>query len=67
MFNDELRIDPQTLPIIKKGMKIFEVVRQIGKLIPDDDEPLAHVRQVILEDALILTVKVAGARGGSFV
>ena len=65
MYDDEDReIDPKELPIYKKGREIFEVVNQIGQLIPDDDEPLAHVKGVMLEDAMMLTVKVAGASAG---
>ena len=65
MYDDEPRSDPKTLPLYKKGMEIFEVVRQIGELIPNDDNPLAHVKQVMLEDAMMLTVKVAGATGAN--
>lgn len=65
MFDDENdEIDPKELPIYKKGMEIFEVVHQICELIPDDDEMLGHVKGVMLEDAMLLTVKVAGATGG---
>lgn len=65
MYDDEDReIDPKELPIYKKGREIFEVVNQIGQLIPDDDEPLAHVKGMMLEDAMMLTVKVAGASAG---
>jgi hypothetical protein len=65
MFDSENEeIDPRELPIYKKGREIFEVVNQIGQLIPDDDEPLAHVKGVMLEDAMLLTVKVAGASAG---
>lgn len=65
MYDDEPRSDPKALPLYKKGMEIFEVVRQIGELIPNDDNPLAHVKQVMLEDAMMLTVKVAGATGAN--
>jgi len=65
MFDDENdEIDPKELPIYKKGMEIFEVVDQICQLIPDEDEMLGHVKGVMLEDAMLLTVKVAGATGG---
>ena len=64
MFDDENEMDPQELPIYKKGWEIFEVVDQICQLIPDDDEHLAHVKSIMLEDAMILTVKVAGATAG---
>jgi len=61
MFDDENKIDPKELPIYKKGKEIFEVVDQICQLIPDDDEMLQQVKGIILEDAMLLTVKVAGA------
>lgn len=65
MFDDENEeIDPKELPIYKKGMEIFEVVDQICQLIDDNDEMLGHVKGVMLEDAMLLTVKVAGAEGG---
>jgi hypothetical protein len=65
MFDSEdEEIDPKELPIYKKGREIFEVVNQIAQLIPDDDGPLAHVKGVMLEDAMLLTVKVAGASAG---
>ena len=64
MFDDDERVDPRELPIYKKGWEIFEVVNQICQLIPDDDEYLGHVKSIMLEDAMLLTVKVAGATGG---
>jgi len=64
MFDDENEIEPRNLPIYKKGWEIFEVVDQICQLIPDDDEQLAHVKSIMLEDAMMLTVKVAGAEAG---
>ncbi|MBW8324211.1 MAG: hypothetical protein K0M50_05555 [Prolixibacteraceae bacterium] len=62
MFDEE--IDPKELLIYKKGMEIFEVVNQICELIQDDDEMLGHVKGIMLEDAMLLTVKVAGAESG---
>lgn len=65
MFDDnENETDPKELPLYKKGMEIFEVVDRICQLIPDDNEPLQHVKGIILEDAMMLTVKVAGATAG---
>ena len=67
MLDDENKeIDPQDLPIYKKGREIFDVVHHICELIPTDDELLNHVKGLILEDAMLLTVKVAGAKGGQF-
>ncbi|MCX6238123.1 MAG: hypothetical protein NTY07_11315 [Bacteroidia bacterium] len=64
MFDDENEIDPKDLPIYKKGWEIYEVVDEICQLIPDDDEHLGHVKSIMLEDAMMLTVKVAGATAG---
>jgi len=66
MFDDdeEERINPRELPLFKKGQEIFEVVDQICQLIPDDNEMLGHVKGVMYEDAMLLTVKIAGAEGG---
>jgi hypothetical protein len=60
---NELR-EPESLPIYKKGKEIFDVVRQIGELIPDDDEHLGYIKAQMYGDAALLTVKVAGAEGG---
>ena len=64
MYDDENEIDPKELPIYKKGWEIYEVVRQICDLIPEDNEMLGHVKSIMLEDAMLLTVKVAGATAG---
>jgi hypothetical protein len=64
MFDDEDKINPKELPLYKKGQEIFEVVDQICQLIPDDDEHLGHVKSIMYEDAMLLTVKIAGAEGG---
>lgn len=66
MFDDEKEdIDPKELPIYKKGMEISEVVHQICELIPDDNEMLGHVKGIMLKDAMLLAVKVAGATGAN--
>lgn len=64
MFNDEDEINPKELPIYKKGEEIFEVVDQICQLIPDDNKQLGYEKGIMLEDAMLLTVKVAGATAG---
>ncbi len=67
MFDDEdeKTIDPKKLPIYKKGQEIFDVIHQIADLIPDDDEQLSDIKGWMMSDAMQLTVKVAGAEGGS--
>lgn len=62
---DEKEIDVHELPIYKKGKEIFDVVHQIADLIPDDNEHLSDIKGWMLSDAMQLTVKIAGAEGGS--
>lgn len=63
--NDESeQTKPEDLPIYKKGREIYDVVREITDLIPDDNEILQDIRMQMLSDAAMLTAKVAGAEGG---
>ncbi len=64
MFEDDEDKRTQDLPIYKKGKEIFEVVRRIADLIPEDNEHLQFVKGDMLSDAALLTVKVAGAEAG---
>jgi hypothetical protein len=64
MADFEKKMSPKDLPIYRKGKEIFEVVNQICDLIPEENKMLQHTKAVILEDAMILSVKVAGASGG---
>jgi len=64
MFDDQNEMNFEELSLYKKGEEIYEVVDHICELIPDDNEMLGHVKGVMLEDAMLLTVKVAGAHGG---
>ena len=61
---DEIGINPRELPIFKKGREIYDLVYQICELIPDDNDHLAFVKSEMLSDAMLLTVKVAGAEAG---
>jgi len=54
----------ENLPIYQKGEEIYQVVSKICELIDDDDPHLGHVKAIMFEDAMLLTVKVAGAEGG---
>jgi len=60
---NELR-KSENLPIYKKGDEIYKVVSQICELIPEEDEHLQHIKGQMLLDAMMLTVKIAGAEGG---
>lgn len=64
MFEDPEDINPKDLPIYQKAMEIYDVVRKLVELIPEDNEQLGHVAQMMLLDASQLAVKVAGAEGG---
>jgi len=61
--DNEIR-EAENLPIFKKGEEIFDVVQQIGDLIPEDNEHLQFIKGNMLSDAMQLTVKVAGAEAG---
>ncbi|MFH0841993.1 MAG: hypothetical protein V1903_05150 [Bacteroidota bacterium] len=57
---DDIR-NPESLPIFRKGKEIFDLVNRITSLIPEDNEYFMHVKGFMLNDAALLTVKVAGA------
>ncbi|HBE41597.1 MAG TPA: hypothetical protein DDW27_10420 [Bacteroidales bacterium] len=58
---DDDFIKPEKLPIYRKGKEIFDMVRKITDLIPEDNEYLMDIKSCMLSDAAQLTVKVAGA------
>lgn len=64
MGDFEKNISPKDLPIYRKGKEIYEVVNQICELIPDDNKMLQHTKAIMLEDSMLLSVKVAGATAG---
>jgi len=59
--DDDDIIDPKKLPIYQKGKEILDLVIKITDLIPEKDEYLNEVKGWMLNDAAMLTVKVAGA------
>ena len=63
MFEEEEKnqINPKKLPIYQKGKEIFEVVYTICELIPEEDDYLQQLKPILIEDASILSVKIAGA------
>jgi len=54
-------VQPEKLPIYRKGKEILDMVIKITDLIPENDEHLNYVKACLLSDAALLTVKVAGA------
>ncbi|WP_266205143.1 hypothetical protein [Pontibacter kalidii] len=51
------------LPIFRKGEEIYQLTSYIVDLVPEDNALLQHLRERMLTDAALLTVKVAGAVG----
>ena len=64
MRDEEEFLDPEAIPLYRKGKEIFDLVYQISELIPEDNEPLQSIKENMISDATQLTVKVAGACGG---
>ena len=56
--------NPENLPIFKKAEEIFQAVKEISDLIPDDDEDLQYIKGQMLGDAMMISAKIAGAEGG---
>lgn len=56
----------EKLPIYQKAEEIFEVVKQIADLIPENDtnSHLLDVKHQMLGDAMTIMAKIAGAEGG---
>jgi len=52
------------MPLYIKGIEILDLVRTIGDLIDDENEQLGWIKQLMLEDAYMLTAKIANAEGG---
>jgi deoxyribose-phosphate aldolase len=54
-------VQPERLPINRKGKDIFDMVSKITALISENDEYLNEIKACMLSDAALLSVKVAGA------
>lgn len=61
MFEEENDANLQHLPLFRKGRDIYELTSKIIELISDDDDVQVFIKGVMLEDAAMLSVKVAGA------
>lgn len=53
--------NPKNLPILNKAEEIFELVKTITDLIPEDDEFLQMYKDQILEDSMVICAKISGA------
>jgi len=63
MYSDENDEPVENLFIYKKGEEIYDMVSKICELIPQGNEHLQFAKSQMLTDAMLLTVKVAGAEG----
>ena len=54
----------EQMPLYKKGREILDLVRRIADLIDDDDKQLSWIKGLMMEDAYMLTAKIANAEGG---
>jgi hypothetical protein len=58
---DDNVINPENLPIYRKGKEILDIVSKIAALIPENDEYLNNIKACMICDAALLSVKIAGA------
>lgn len=61
--DDDEHVNLENMPLFRKGREIFDLTSKIVELIPEDEEILKSYKGFMLEDAAMLTVKVAGAEG----
>jgi hypothetical protein len=54
-------VQPERLPIYRKGEEILDIVIKITDLIPENNEYLNDIKGCMISDAAQLTVKIAGA------
>lgn len=52
------------LPIYQKAELIFQLVQSLVASLPEDDEYIQDTKHLMLEDAMIMNAKIAGAEGG---
>lgn len=63
-MNQHQDLNPEQIPLYQKGREILELTAKIADLIPEDAPLLDSIKDLMLEDAALLTVKVAGAEAG---
>ena len=52
------------LPIYQKAEIIFKLVESLVASLPEDDDYIQDTKHFMIEDAMIIPVKIAGAEGG---
>lgn len=53
------------LPIYKKSEQIYSLVESLLASIPEEDDYLHATKHMMLDDAMIISAKIAGAEGGN--
>lgn len=54
----------KSLPIYQKAELIFQLVESLTASLPEDDKYIQATKHLMLEDAMIIPAKIAGAEGG---
>lgn len=57
--------DLNNLPIFKKANHIFQLVEAFVQVLPEDNEFILSTGQLLLQDAMLIPAKIAGAEGGN--
>ncbi|WP_298308590.1 hypothetical protein [Flavobacterium sp.] len=60
MALDELK----KLPIYQKAELLFQLVQSLVASLPEEDEYIQATKHLMMEDAMIIPAKIAGAEGG---
>ncbi|GAB3722350.1 hypothetical protein [Flavobacterium koreense] len=60
MALDELK----NLPIYQKAELLFQLVQSLVASLPEEDEYIQATKHLMMEDAMIIPAKIAGAEGG---
>jgi hypothetical protein len=53
----------QNMPVMLKAKQLYELTKALTGVI-DEDHPFASVKDMMMEDAMMLAPKIAGAEGG---
>ena len=56
--------DIKNVPIYQKAELIFQLTRSLVASLPENDEYIQNTKHLMLEDAMIIPSKIAGAEGG---
>lgn len=62
-FDEEQR-QIENLPIYRKADEIYELLKTIGDLIPEDNKELQYVKAQMMGDSTLILAKIAGAEAG---